>query len=179
MDTLTFVILSPPPQSDHEQNRLSLITSLCKKLGVEVIPGYTKKGSGNKLQYKTISAEIKQADGVIIEASRPTLDIGRFIATALQYHKPVLILYQGELPDVLADDTHTLVTIKEYEEPKHDHLEQKILSSFLTKVEKKKLLYRFNLMLSKEMNMYLMDKAKTKGVSKADYIRTLITDDMT
>lgn len=178
MDNLTFVLLSPPPQTDKEQNRLLLIGRLGEKGGNTVIHGYSKKDLQKKISYKQISADIKNADGVIIEATRPTLDIGRFIATAFQYHKPVLVLYQGTIPDTLADDSHSLMTIKEYHETKPRELEHKILSQFVTKVENRKLLYRFNLMLNKEMNMYLMDKAKKQGVSKADYIRTLIYKDM-
>lgn len=178
MEHLTFVLLSPPPETEKEQNRLTLIQQTVESRDNTVIKGYTPMKSRKKIKYTQISQDIKNADGVIIEGTRSTLDIGRFIAAALQYHKPVLILYKNSIPDTLADDTHTLVTIKQYNDTQPHVLEDEILSQFITRVEKKKLLYRFNLMLSKEMNMYLMEKAKTKGVSKADYIRTLITEDM-
>jgi hypothetical protein len=52
------------------------------------------------------------------------------------------------------------------------------MKPFFTDIKKKKLLYRFNLMLSREMNIFLGQRSREHGVSKADYVRTLIFKDM-
>ena len=53
-----------------------------------------------------------------------------------------------------------------------------ILAGFFKTVAKQRLLYRFNFMMSREMDGFVREKAKNNGMSKADYIRTLILQDM-
>jgi hypothetical protein len=178
IEKITVVLLSPSPQSKEEEGRLKKIIELCEESGHKVLQGYNTAKTKKQINYKYVSTKIKDSDAVIIEGTRATLDTGRFIASALQYHKPILILHKDKLPDILADDTHKLVSIKQYDENKTDKLQKDVIEDFFLKVHRKKLLYRFNLMLNKEMNAYLMDKAKTNSISKADYIRQLIEADM-
>lgn len=181
---MQFIFLATPPQTEQEKKAYLMITKICQDSEHTIHDDFVYRGIKKKrantprISFQHIAAEIKKADAVIIEGTRSTLDIGRFIATSLQYHKPILVLYRDAIPDILDDDTHSLLTHRKYTPTNQKELKEEILNDFFTKVNKKKLLYRFNLMLNKEMNSFLMEKAKNYGISKADYIRQLINEDM-
>lgn len=162
------------------------IVSICRDLNHEVFDDYVtqhtqdalERASVNNLKetYKKITAEIKASDAVIAETTQSSLGVGRYIGTALQYHKPILVLYRNYLPRTLVFDPTRLITIKKYSIEDEKRLKE-ILQKFATTAEKKKLTYRFNFMIDKNMNNYLEFKSKKEGISKADYMRKLISSD--
>lgn len=126
-------------------------------------------------KFTKITNEIKKSDGLIIEGSTTEFDFGIFITNALQQHKSVLLLHTESLqPKTWMFGANRLLKVKEYDEKS---LEQELKNFFLS-AKKQKLTYRFNLMLDKEINSFLMDRAKEHDISKADYIRQLISKDM-
>jgi hypothetical protein len=154
------------------------IIRVCKQLRTKVNADYIKETPHNvkdmeKKYWKTVDT-IKHTDIVIAEATQLTVDISRLISISLQNHVPTILLYKEKSPASFVFEPSRLLLMKHYS---LDTLEE-ILRQHLKKVSKKKLLYRFNLMLSKELGSYVMDKSKKQRVSKADYIRKLITDDM-
>ncbi|PJC32726.1 hypothetical protein CO051_02665 [Candidatus Roizmanbacteria bacterium CG_4_9_14_0_2_um_filter_39_13] len=121
--------------------------------------------------------EIKKADGIVVECSTTNFDLGRLLTLSLLQHKPVLLLQmKGKEQDLELGESR-LVTKKTYKQDNEDEIE-KSLEKFVKIIEKQRLSYRFNLMLSRDINTYLMDQSQVKSISKADYIRTLILQDM-
>jgi len=121
--------------------------------------------------------EIKKADGIVVECSETNFDLGRLLTLSLLQHKPVLLLQMKVHTHELELGESRLVTKKTYKPEDEKHIE-KCLINFVSIIEKQRLSYRFNLMLSRDINNYLMDQAQNKSISKADYIRTLIVQDM-
>jgi TPP-dependent 2-oxoacid decarboxylase len=164
-----------------------LIAALCRRHNHKVFDDYVFKydveylAKGNiislKRNYKKISYEIKKADALIAEVTQSSLGVGRFISLALEYRKPVLLLYSRYIPRAFVYDPTRLISLKKYFLSKPRELERKIIN-FIQKVNKKKLTYRFNLMLTKEMNEYLTVASSHKNLSKADYLRNLISEKM-
>jgi len=121
--------------------------------------------------------EIKKADGIVFECSETNFDLGRLLTLALLQHKSVLLLQmKGKEQDMDLGESR-LVTKKTYI-PNDEKNIEKHLESFVKIIEKHRLSYRFNLMLSRDINTYLIDQSQLKSISKADYIRTLILQDM-
>lgn len=111
---------------------------------------------------------------VIVEATIINPEISVLISRALQHHVPTLLLYRDNNPDVMVFEPSRFLTLKKYT---HKSLEDRI-EMFLRRIKKDRLIYRFNLMLNRELGAYVMDQSKKRKVSKADYIRSLILSDM-
>lgn len=124
-----------------------------------------------------ITREIKKSDALVVEASTTNFDLGRLMTLAIFQHKPLLILQEKGKEQGIDLGANRLVNNKSYVLKKITDLEKK-LEDFMKAVKKQRLTYRFNLMLSRDINSYLMDQAKEKSISKADYIRSLIIQDM-
>jgi hypothetical protein len=121
--------------------------------------------------------EIKKSDAVVIESTESNFEMGRFTTLALLQHKPVLMLQKDKYVAPLVLGESRLVTQTSY--IPGDAKEMKnILANFFKVVAKQRLLYRFNFMMSREMNAFVGEKAQESGVSKADYIRSLISEVM-
>lgn len=163
---------------DKKNNNQQKILDVLNKLKFTIIDGSLAKGEIEKSkQISNLTLEIKKTDGVVVEASSTDFDMGRQITLALQQHKPVLILQQKENTPPLILGSTRLITTKIYH-PENEKELQGIFQDFAKTMKKKSLTYRFNLMLSRDINVHLMDKAQAEGVSKADYIRTLLVGDM-
>ncbi|PIZ66423.1 hypothetical protein COY14_00345 [Candidatus Roizmanbacteria bacterium CG_4_10_14_0_2_um_filter_36_9] len=121
--------------------------------------------------------EIKKADGIVAEVSQTNFDLGRLLTITLLQHKPMLILEPKGSTQSLELGESRLVNTKNYELDNLKKLE-KNFQDFAQVIEKQRLSYRFNLMLSRDINTFLMDKAQEMSISKADYIRTLIEREM-
>jgi len=154
------------------------ITSTLKKLKHTVANGmfvFDDKDKSSKLA--KITREIKKSDALVVEASMTNFDLGRLMTLAIFQHKPLLLLQvKGNVQNVDLG-ANRLVNSKTYTLNKGADLEKK-LEDFMKAVKKQRLTYRFNLMLSRDINTYLMEQAQEKGISKADYIRSLIIQDM-
>lgn len=124
-----------------------------------------------------LTKEIKKADALVVEATESNFELGRFITLALQQHKPVLMLQNENKIVPLLLGSSRLVSLETYKVGDKKAMEQNLTSFFKT-VAKQRLLYRFNFMMSREMDAFVRDKAKENSMSKADYIRTLILNDM-
>jgi hypothetical protein len=125
----------------------------------------------------TLTKEIKKADALVVEATESNFELGRFITLALQQHKPVLMLQNENKIVPLLLGSSRLVSLETYRDDNKKEMNN-LLSGFFKTVAKQRLLYRFNFMMSREMDAFVRDKAKENGMSKADYIRTLIMTDM-
>lgn len=184
---MKIVFIASIAGKEHLEENYHMISDLCQKNGHDVYDDYTFKHtpailakssiSNLKRNYKKITAKIKACDIVIAETTQSSTGVGRYIGVALQYHKPVLVLYTTYPPRALLADPTRLITIKKYNPHSIKVLEAK-LHQFFIQAENKLYTYRFNIMLSNEINEYLHDKSKENNVSKADYLRNLIVNDM-
>jgi hypothetical protein len=175
---IVFIAPETKKNSSHD-----IILELCQKLKKKVQEFYISfehdKDSLNKIQqhFKSAVTAINRSDALVIEGSTKEADFGPFINVAMQQHKPTLLLHTSPISKSWMFSASRLIIVKQYSPKQIDELER-LLKEFFDGVKKKKLIYRFNIMLNKEINTFLMDKAKDEGVSKADYIRQLIANDM-
>lgn len=121
---------------------------------------------------------IKLCDAVIVETTQPSIGVGYIIAQALGQHKNVLMLFQDSPHAVLVSEKNRLLVLKRYDNKniqalKHD------LESFLNRVEKNMLKYRFNMMIDQSLNDFLKRESNKQHISKADYVRRLIFENLT
>ncbi len=121
--------------------------------------------------------EIKRSDAIIIEGTETNFDLGRLLTLTVLQHKPVLIFQLRGKGEHLELGSNRLVVYKKYIPENMEEIGKNI-ESFSGIVDQQRLTYRFNLMLSKNINEYLMTSAQKRGISKADYIRNLIFTDM-
>lgn len=134
---------------------------------------FTRKGHENDFQ--KITKEIRKSDAVIVEGTYPSIGTGHYMTIALNYLKPVLVLYQKNPHGVLVGDPNRLLFLEKYNIKQIDDLAKKI-NRFLLTAKKKTLKNRFNLMLDNEMVNFLDSQAKKTGFSKADIIRQMIVE---
>lgn len=154
------------------------ITSTLKKLKHTVSNGVFLPDANDKSsKLANITREIKKSDALVVEGSTTNFDLGRLMTLAIFQHKPLLILQEKGKEQNVELGANRLVNNKTYTLKKSSDFEKKI-EDFIKAVKKQRLTYRFNLMLSRDINSYLLDQATDKGISKADYIRSLIIQDM-
>lgn len=175
---MNVVFLSSPTE---KKEKYDFILDVLKKYKLKVFNGtYPFKADLKQLQrYEAdVIKEIKKCDAMVVEGTNTTIDLGRFITLGLQQHKSVLLLQkEGQSTQPLLSNSR-LVKMTVYNPAKTAKVKE-IIDDFIDQMKKQRLVYRFNLMLSPDINEYVMDKAQKQGISKADYIRSLIADDMT
>ncbi len=171
------VFLAPETKNTQTLKQYGQVVALIKEFKNNCHDG-TFPVNANDLENHAaqLTREIKKADALVVEASESNFNIGRFITLALQQHKPTLLLQKAPGENPLLIGTSRLVSIKQYQDIENDI--RKHLELFFKIAKKQRLTYRFNIMLSKDINNYVMDKAQSQGMSKADYIRELIVHDM-
>lgn len=134
---------------------------------------YTRED--HEIDFQKITGEIKKSDVVVVEGTYPSIGTGHYMTIALNYLKPTLVLYQKSPHGVLVGDPNRLLFLEKYNIENIDDLVKKI-SKFLQTAKHKTLRNRFNLMLDDEMVDYLDNQAKIENLSKADFIRQMISE---
>ena len=115
---------------------------------------------------------ILRSDGVVIEASYPSFRLGfeAFFAVAAQ--KPVLVLSKERNYGHLINQSNFFgAKYTEFTLP--DEIEK-----FLRHIRQFKLRNKFNLFISDRHKEYLEKAAKQYNISKSDYLRRLVEQDM-
>ena len=154
------------------------ILSQIRKLKFNVTDGSFNDSTPNKVAaIAKATREIKRSDAIIIEGTQTNFDLGRLLTLTVLQHKPVLIFQLRGKGDHLELGSNRLVVYKKYIPENMEEINNNI-KAFSNIVDQQRLTYRFNLMLSKNINEYLMISAQKRGISKADYIRNLIFTDM-
>lgn len=184
---MKIVIIASIAGKEYLIENYKIISELCKKNGNEVFDDYIFKHRRDILRKSSITIlkeihnnmilKIKQCDFMIVESTQSSLSVGRYVGVSLQYHKPILVLYTDHPPRALIADPTRLITLKKYSLDDKKDLKEK-LEHFFKQAEKKIFIYRFNVMLSHEINNYLLYKANENSISKSDYVRKLIVSDM-
>lgn len=137
----------------------------------------SKKHHGDThTDWRTIIAEdfedIRQADLVIIEASRYELNQGLHVYLATQYKKPTLIVSRTEIKNRFISGIINKYTTSEMYETEQDL--EKIVTRFIKKnaIPEKDL--RFNFILTRRIYKYLRDTSYETGKNKSEIIRELL-----
>ncbi len=180
--SMRIVILTP--QTDQSQIKaeyadlISYIESKNHKAEpVSVTPKRTITNSEEQDFSVSISNEIKNSDAVILTPGMSGVELGICISLCMQHRKTTLVLYDRIKPESILLGSTNMISMVKYNEKTLVELDQ-VMKPFFTDIKKKRLLYRFNLMLSREMNIFLGHRSREHGVSKADYVRQLIVKDM-
>lgn len=127
--------------------------------------------------YKNTYDAIKQVQGVVLEATVQTASLGQQLEIALLNNIPVLILTKDKKTSFgkfIHPEKTKLIFVKFYSP---NNL-KKILENFIEFIGDNYNNVRFNLVISKELNIYLKDKAKRNKTNKTEEIRRLIIEDM-
>lgn len=127
----------------------------------------------NVLYEKKIKV-IQEANVCIFEVSIQSLSIGFQIQRSLDYHKPTILLHlPGNTPHFLKGMNNDKIVTVEY---RLENLSDVVKSAFefaLTKREQ-----RFNFFINTELLTHLEDVSSKKGLTKSNYLRSLIEKDM-
>lgn len=173
MNVAIFSHSSSLEDSKHDLKNIISVTER-KDNTVHIIQTVAPSSGSTHQDYSTsISNKVKTADAVIIPHTIRGIELGGCISIALQHRKPMFIFYEKQKPDSILFQASNLIMMEEYTKNSIQELDT-ILKPFFETIKKKRLLYRFNLMLSKEMNLFLESMSKRHGISKADYLRQLI-----
>lgn len=164
-----------------------IIIKAIKKLGHIVYSNHIMKNECDrkdlklKKDYRKYSKLIKdllsKSDLVVAEVSFPSIMVGFILHLALQQRKQVIVLYQNNPHRILVGDASKLLTLKKYN-PKQHHRLMSILKDFFNKNKEDSLNIRFNLMIDKTLNAMIDRKSKAASISKANYIRNLIEEEI-
>jgi hypothetical protein len=179
---MRIVILTP--QTDQSQIKkdfnplIHFIESKNHKADVVTItPKKTISNADEQDFSVSISNEIKNADAIILASGLNGIELGICISLCMQHRKTTLVLYERTKPESILLSATNMITFVKYNDKAMEEMES-ILKPFFTDIKKQRLLYRFNLMLSREMNIFLGQRSRENGVSKADYVRQLIVRDI-
>lgn len=126
---------------------------------------------------KIIKDLLNKSNIVVTETSFPSIMVGFILHLALQQRKHVLVLYQNNPHRILVGETNKLLTLKKYN-PKQRYRLINILKNFFNKNKDNSLNIRFNLMIDNVLNTMLDKKSKAANISKANYIRNLMEEEI-
>jgi len=124
------------------------------------------------LHYEAIRRGILWADAVIIENSNEDFQLGHEATLAIQAKKHVLCLS-------LREDFSRKIKNEYFHGAKYNEYNiGTVIRRFLQLVQKENLSERFNCFLSKRQVAYLEKKSAHEGVSRSEYLRQLLEEDM-
>jgi hypothetical protein len=120
--------------------------------------------------HRKLETWIQKADFIVVESSFPSISVGYEISLALQYRKPVLILYSvGDPPSLFAYHNDEKVVCEKYT---YDTV-QGIIDEFITFV-RGAADTRFTFFVTPQIAAYLDKVSKKEKMPKSVYLRKLI-----
>lgn len=169
------------------ESNYRLIEQEVKKLGFEIDASTVLNQDPNEMDtwdeqkslafHKTVMNGMKRADGLLIEASYPSVGVGFNLASAVQLGKPVVIFYSGK------EEPHIFRTLEKindkFQVVRYSNLEQlrkEIPPALAFATENQDT--RFNFFISPEHAKYLDWIAQTYKMSRSVYLRRLINKEM-
>jgi hypothetical protein len=125
----------------------------------------------NRLKFhRTLENWIQKADFMVVESSFPSISVGYEISLALQYRKPVLILYSvGDPPSLLAYHSDERIVCEKYS---YATLKT-VLDDFINYVHGSADT-RFTFFVTPQIAAYLEKIAKKQKMPKSVWLRELI-----
>jgi hypothetical protein len=120
--------------------------------------------------HRKLEMWIQKADFMVVEGSFPSISVGYEISLALQYRKPVLILYSvGDPPSLFAFHSDEKVICEKYT----PDTVKEIIEEFITFV-KGAADSRFTFFVTPQIAAYLEKVSKKEKMPKSVYLRKLI-----
>jgi hypothetical protein len=120
--------------------------------------------------HKQLESWIQKSDCMVVEASFPSISVGYEISLALQYRKPVLLLYSiGEPPSLFAYHSDEKLIAEKYT---MDTVEA-IVNDFINYVHGATDT-RFTFFITPQIATYLEKISKQEKMPKSVYLRQLI-----
>lgn len=119
---------------------------------------------------------LRVADIVLFEGTKQDINLGIEMAEAIALYKPVVLFYKekvSSIPYSLKAENRTKVIITEYTDKTMAQQLQLALS-----IASEELDVRFNLMLPSNLINHIQSKSEKENLSKAAYIRKLISEDL-
>lgn len=179
-----YFTVSISQMDENTRSNSEKIIELLEKMGHTVLhkEALNKKISEIKLQtpeqalkaQKLLSTLKKQAEIIIVEATKQSLGIGQEISFALSLNKPVIVLYSGNsVPHVLQDEGKDFLIISNYE----NHNLESVLSESLDYASSQQDT-RFNFFVSPKHINFLDWIAQNKKIPRSVYLRRLIEKEM-
>lgn len=124
--------------------------------------------------HKKLETWIQSADFMVVESSFPSISVGYEISMALQYRKPVLMLYSiGEPPSLFAHHEDEKILCEKYTLSTVEPIIEDFLHFVQGEADS-----RFTFFISSKQSAHLTKKAKQLRMPKSVYLRTLIDQDM-
>lgn len=127
--------------------------------------------TNRRVHYEAIRKGIEWADAVVFEVSEECFQLGHEMTLAIQSKKHVLCLslFENFERKIFSKYFHGARYTKETLVP--------IINKFIARCQKESLPNRFNFFLSHSQIRFLEATAKQKGMSVAEYLRTLIDNE--
>ncbi len=171
---------------DGNKDDYRMILEIIRDEGWDVITEHSLKRSIKDIEKETgeesesyakkMANWIKEADVVVVEATKAVLGAGYELATALNLSKPVIALYRpekGEVPHVLRGiDSDKLQVISYTTETLKDALKHSLEYAVDTQDT------RFNFFISPKHQNYLDWIAKNRRIPRSVFLRRLIDKHM-
>lgn len=169
-------------RKSYLQNYLKIIEILNKK-GHKVLSDHIIKASENKIDlqteeqrkkfHKQLKKWIMDANAVVVETSFPSISVGFEISLALNFGKPVLLLYTKEAPSLLSSYENEKLICAQY---KINDLKS-ILDDFTNYVHGKSN-QRFTFFINSKIANFLEEISRKKSLPKSVYLRNLVEKEM-
>ena len=125
--------------------------------------------------YKEWSSYIRECDCIIVEGSYPsTINVGFEVGMILSRDKPVILLFQQGKDPVFINHLYSSRLIRsEYTD---NNVKEVLIWCF--KELKQVLNRRFTFFVPPEIDLFLDETSKKNNISRSEYIRTLIENEM-
>ena len=148
-------------------------------LAVTIRPEIFYKDSDEEMwrkRYEQRLEEINKSDVCIFEITYPSFGVGQLAQEAIRAEKPVILLYyKGNPPNFFRGTAQAEKRVQLFEYSEHNLMD--VLQYGLT-IATDLLTTRFTMLMPSDMTKYL-EKVKTAtGLSRSEYIRKLVNEEM-
>lgn len=175
-------ILGLRKYTDHYRRIREEILNLGHELTRDWIPQELSSPTiDGKAMYDLTEKAVKRADAIVLECSHDTSTIGQQMLLALENNLPVLLLFPAKT-NKKSSFLGNFISLKHQEYLKKENYDDinisKTLGAFFSWAKNNLKYARFNLVIEKELDSYLRDRAHVNRTSKTEEIRKLIRIDM-
>lgn len=171
-----------PRAKTQYKKEVELVYGVMRELGLEMTDEYIERATEDefysmdakrsKEYYDSTMRNIKRADVAIFEVSVPSLGVGHLIGQALNFGKPVIVLFvKGKKPFMLESAHLDKVLLVEY-------TPQTLKEELQNALEYAKEItdVRFNFFITPELSSYLDWVTKNRGVPRSVFLRSIIEE---
>ncbi len=178
-----FFISTPKGDLKHIAYVYETITKLghthTSDFAVTVKPELFYKNADEEIwrkRYEQRLEEIANADVAIFEISFPSFGAGQLAQEAIRAEKPVILLYfEGNKPNFFRGTAQAEKRVQLFE---YTHENLKEILTYGLGIATDLLTTRFTMLMPSDMTKYLETVKNHSGLSRSEYIRKLLKEDM-